>query len=189
VILGVQAIEPLAGVEQRDPAAGNDALFDRRPRGMHRIIDAILALLHFDFGRAADADDGNPARQFRQALLQFLLVVIRGRLVDLRTQLSAATLDLRLLAGAVDNRRAVLVDADLLGRAEHVERDALELDAKILADYLTAAQDGKVIEHCLAAIAEARRLHSRDLQPAAQFVDAEGRLRLPLDILRDDPHR
>src|SRR5205814_4629660 len=118
--------------EERDPPAGDDALFDRRPRGMHRIIDAILALLDFDFGRAADADNGNAARQFRQALLQFLLVVIRGRLLDLRAQLRAAALDFRLLAGAVDDRRAVLVDADLLGRAEHVKRDAFELDAEIL---------------------------------------------------------
>ena len=138
---------------------------------MHRVVDAVLALLDLDLGRAADADDGNAARQLRQALLQFLLVVIRGRLLDLRAQLRAAGRDVRLLAGAVDDRRVLLVDAHLLGPAEHVERDVFELDAEILADHLAAGQDGKVLEHRFAAIAEARRLDRRDLEPAAQLVD------------------
>src|SRR5439155_12201569 len=131
---------------------------------MHRIIDAILALLHLDLGRTADPNNRNAAGQLRQTLLQFLLVVIRGRLLDLRSQLSAATRDVRFFPGAVDDRRAVLVDTDLLGRAEHVERDVLELDAEVLADHLTTGQDGKVVEHRLAPVAKARRLYRRDLE-------------------------
>src|SRR5689334_15551739 len=156
---------------------------------MHRVIDAVLALLDLGLGRAADADDGNATRQLRQALLQFLLVVIRGRLLDLRAQLGAASRNVRLLAGSVDYRRAVLVDTHLLCRAEHVERHAFQLDAEILADNLAAGEDSKVLEHGFAAVAKARRLDRRYLEPAAQLVDDERRQRLALDVLSHDQQR
>ena len=178
---GVQLGERLAGVEQGDAAAGDDAFLDRGAGRMHRVVDAVLALLDLDLGGAADADDRDAAGQLRQPLLQLLAVVVRGRLLDLRADLRAARLDVRLLAGAVDDRRVLLVDADLLGPAEHVERDVLELDAEILADHLAAGEDGDVLEHRLAAIAEARRLHRRDLEAAAQLVDDQRRQRLALD--------
>ena len=67
--------------------------------------------------------------------------------------------------------------------------DVLELDAEVLADQLAAGQDGDVLEHRLAAIAEARRLDRRDLQAAAQLVDHERGQRLALDVLGDDEQR
>ena len=76
-----------------------------------------------------------------------------------------------------------------LGAAEHVERDVFELDAEVLGDHLAAGQDRDVLEHRLAAIAEARRLHGRDLEAAAQLVDDERGQRLALDILGDDQQR
>src|SRR3954453_8811545 len=82
VVFWVQLPEPLAGVEERNATAGNDTFLDRRASSMHRVVDAVLALLDLDLGRATDADNGNAPRQLRQALLQFLLVVIRGRLFD-----------------------------------------------------------------------------------------------------------
>jgi hypothetical protein len=45
---------PMAA-EQSDAAARDDAFFDGCARRMHRVVNAILALLHFDLGRAADA--------------------------------------------------------------------------------------------------------------------------------------
>ena len=100
-----------------------------------------------------------------------------------------AALDLRLLAGAVDDGGVVLGDRHLLGAAEHVERDVLKLDAEIFGDELTAGQDRDVLQHGLAAIAEARRLDGRDLQAAAQLVDDERGKRLALDVLGDDEQR
>jgi hypothetical protein len=58
----------------------------------------------------------------------------------------------------------VLGDDDLLGRAEVLELEALELDAEVLEDRLAAGQDGDVLEHRLAAIAEAGRLDRADLK-------------------------
>ena len=104
-------------------------------------------------------------------------------------ELGAAALDVFLLAGAVDNRGVVLVDADFLGPAERIERDRLELDAEVLADHLTAGQDREVFEHRLAAVAKARRLDRGHLEAAAQLVDDQRGQRLALDVLGDDQQR
>ena len=82
-----------------------------------------------------------------------------------------------------------LVMRDALGAAEHVERDVLELDAEVFGDRLAAGQDRDVLEHRLAAIAEARRLDGRDLEAAAQLVDDERGQRLALDLFGDDEQR
>ena len=54
---------------------------------------------------------------------------------------------------------------------------------------LAAGEDGDVLEHRLAAVAEARRLDGATLQRAAQLVDDERRQRLALDVLGDDEQR
>jgi hypothetical protein len=42
-----------------------------------------------------------------------------------------------------------------IGVAEHVERDVLDLDAQVLGDHLTTGEHGNVLQHGLAASAEA----------------------------------
>ena len=69
-----------------------------------------LLLLDFDLGRAADADHRDAAGELGQTLLQLLAVVVGGGLLDLRLDLADAGLDVRLLAGAVDDRGVFLVD-------------------------------------------------------------------------------
>src|SRR6185295_3143806 len=107
VVLRVQTDKRSAGIEERDATARNDALCDGRAGGMHRVVDAIPALLDLDLGSAADPDDRDAAGQLRQTFLHFLLIVVRGGLLDLRPQLRAAGGDRGLVAGAVDNRRAL----------------------------------------------------------------------------------
>ena len=58
---------------------------------------------------------------------------------------------------------AVLVDLDLLGPAQLLELEVLELEAEVFADERAAGQDGDVAEHGLAAIAEAGRLDGADV--------------------------
>ena len=43
---------------------------------MQRVVHAILALLHFHFGAATDADDGDAAGQLGQTFLQFLAIIV-----------------------------------------------------------------------------------------------------------------
>jgi hypothetical protein len=71
---------------------------------MHRVIDPIFALLYLDFRRAADADHRDAARELGEALLQLLLIVVRGGLLDLRFNLRDARFDVGLFPRAVDDR-------------------------------------------------------------------------------------
>ncbi len=94
-----------------------------------------------------------------------------------------------LVAAALDDRGLVLLDADLLRPAEHGDRDVLELAAGVLGDELATGEDRDVLEHLLAAIAEARCLDGADLEDAAQPVDHERGESLALDLLGDDQER
>src|SRR6185369_16115197 len=105
--------------------------------------------------RRADLDDGHAARELRQTLLEHLAIVVARGVLDLLADLVATTLDLGLLAAAVDDRGVVLVDLDPLGAAEVAHRDVLELEPELLRDDLTAREDRDVLEHLLAAITEA----------------------------------
>src|SRR5712692_6766015 len=189
VVRGLDALELLGGTEQGDAAARHDAFFNRRTGRMHRVINAILALLDFDFGRAADADHRDAACELGQTLLQLLTVVVRGGFLDLRLDLVDAGFDVGLLAGAVDDGGVLLVDHHLLGATEHGERDVLELDAEIFRDRLAAGQNRDVLQHGLAAIAEARGLHSGNLEAATQTVDDEGGESFAFDVFRDNHKR
>src|SRR5262245_52504414 len=189
VVLGLDALELLGGAEQGDAAARHDAFLDRGAGGVHRVINAILALLHLDLGRAADADHRDAAGELGQTLLQLLAVVVRGGFLDLRLDLLNASLDVGLLAGTVDDGGVLLVDHHLLGAAGHREVDVLELDAEVFRDRLAAGQDRDVLQHGLAAIAEARRLDGGDLQAATQAVDDEGGEGFAFDVFSDDDQR
>ena len=83
----------------------------------------------------------------------------------------------------------VLGDDDLAGLAQQVERDVLELEADLLGDDLAAGEDGHVLEHRLAPLAEAGGLDGDRLERAADLVDDEGGEGLALDVLGDDHQR
>ena len=82
-----------------------------------------------------------------------------------------------------------LVDADAAGLAQHVEGDVLELGAQVLGDELAAGEDGDVLQHGLAAVAEAGRLDGRDVEGALDPVDDQGGQGLAFDVLGDDDER
>ena len=107
----------------------------------------------------------------------------------MRLDLADASLDVRLLAGAVDYGGLFLLDDDLLGAAKHGRGHVLELDAEIFGNQLAAGEDRDVLEHGLAAIAEAGSLHRGNLQAAAQLVDYQRGNRFALDIFGDDDER
>src|SRR5262249_23467242 len=108
LVLGADALEGFDRAQQGDAAARQDAFLDRGAGRVHGVIHAVLALLHLDLGRAADADHRDAARELGETLLELLAVVVRGRLLDLRLDLGDARLDVGLLAGAVDDRRVLL---------------------------------------------------------------------------------
>src|SRR3546814_45340 len=158
------AAQGLGRVEKRRAATGDDAFFNGRAGRVQRVVDAVLALLDFDFRCAANLDDGHAASQLGQTLLQLFAVVVgRGRL-DLSADLLGAALDRFSVTGAIDDGGVVLVDGDALGGAEHAQGDVFELDAEVFGNDFALGQAGDVFQHGLAAVAEARRLYRRDLQ-------------------------
>src|SRR5258707_9094778 len=144
---------------------------------MHGVFDAGFLLFYFGFGCGADFDYGYATDQLRQPLLQLLAVVVAGGLIYLAANFFYAAFDFRVLAFAFDDGGVVFVDGDFLGLAEISNLNVLELNAEIFSDGLAAGEDGNVLQHGLAAIAEARGLYGRDLESATQLVDHEGRER------------
>ena len=67
--------------------------------------------------------------------------------------------------------------------------DVLELEADLFGDDLAAGEDGDVLEHGLAALAEAGGLDRDAAEGAADLVDHQGGERLALDVLGDDHQR
>ena len=176
----------LGGVEKRRSAAGDDTLLDSRASSVEGIRDAIFLLADFDLAGTADLDDGDAARELGEALLELLLLVLAGGVLDRRLEEADALGDGLCGAFAVKNDSVVLRYGDLLGNAEHVDSHILEREPDVLADDLSAGHDGEVLHVGLAVVAKARRLDGDDLEACAQLVDNESRERLALDVLSDD---
>src|SRR5258705_3289997 len=189
VRLELERLDHLDARQEGHAAAGHDALFDRCAGRVERVLDARLLLLHLGLGRRADVDLGDAAGQLRETLLELLLVVVGLRRLDLGLDLGDPAADGFLRARTFDDRAGFLLDDDLLGRAEVLDRHRLERLTGRLEHGIAAREDAEVLEHRLAAIAEARGLH-RDAgeRPAQAIHDHRGE-RFAFDVLRDDDQR
>ncbi len=145
----------------------------------------MLLLLQLHLGGGADLDHRHAAGQLRQPLLELLAVVVGVGVVDLGLDLVDPTGHVGMVAGALDDGGLVLGDHDLAGLAEHVERDALELEPDLLGDDLAAREDRHVLEHRLAPLTEPGRLDRDRGERAPDLVDHEGGEGLTLDVLGD----
>src|SRR5712671_8126947 len=109
VVLCAYLLQYFGGAQECDAAAWQDAFLDCGTGGVHRVVDTILALLHLDLGGPADADHRDAAGELGETLLELLAVIVRRGLLDLRLDLGNASLDVGLLAGAVDDRGVLLL--------------------------------------------------------------------------------
>src|SRR5262249_44064051 len=132
---------------------------------------AGLLLFHLGLGSGTDPDDRDAPDHLRKPFLELLTIVVGRGLLDLRSNLLDASLDIGLLTGAIDDGRIVLVDYYPLRAAEVLEGHILELDAKFFCDALPTGQDGKIFEHRLASITKAGGLDRHPLQSASDLID------------------
>src|SRR5205814_588187 len=109
-------------------------------------------------------------RKLGEALLQLLLVIVRGGVLDLRLDLGDAAFDVGFLSGAVDDRGVFLLDAHPLGAAEHLDRHVLELDAEVLGNQRAAAEDCKILEHRLRRSPKPGALTAATLRPPRSLL-------------------
>src|SRR3546814_9054771 len=119
---------------------------------MEGIIDAVLTLLDLDFTCTADLDDRDAAGELGKTLLEPLLVIVAGRVLDLRPDRVDPALTAIRGASAIDEGRSVLVDRDALGGTQHLQRDVLQLHAPSLGDHFALRQDCAVFDHRLAFV-------------------------------------
>src|SRR3546814_12179594 len=119
---------------------GNDAFLNGRAGGVKRVVDAILALLHFDFRSAADLDHRNAASKLGETLLQLFTVIVRRSRLDLRADLLDPPLDALCLARTVDKGRFFLFDLDALSSHQQVSRASIPFHAELLTAHLPARQ-------------------------------------------------
>src|SRR3989442_6272976 len=120
------------------------------------ILDAGLLLLHLGLGCGANFDERYATDQLCQTLLQFLAIVVRRGLLHLASKLLDPALDALLRAGAVDDGGIVLIHGDALGAAQVRQLYTLQLEADFFHDGFAAGQDRDILQHGLAAVAEAR---------------------------------
>src|SRR5262249_15424341 len=170
LVFALQLVQGPAGTQQSDTTPGENALLNRGAGRMHGVVNAILALFHLDLGGAPDPDHCNAARELRQPFLQLLTIVVGSGFLDLRLDLSYTSLNIVLLAGTTHDRGVFLLDGHLLGTAKHIDRHVLKLGTEISRDHGAASQDRDILQHRLASVAEARRLHGHNLEPAPKLV-------------------
>src|SRR5579884_2720155 len=181
-----QLLHVFHAANQRHTATRNSAFFHGSTGCMRCVLNAGLLLLHLGLSGCTDLDDGNAADQLRKALLEFLAVIVRGRLLNLAADLLHAAFDCLGIATAFDDRGVVLVNRDALCTAQVLNLDVLKLDAQVFGDGFAASEDGDVAKHGLAAVAEARGRHRGNVQGATQLVDDERRESFTFHILRND---
>ncbi len=157
-LVAVQGVEQIShrplGVQQRHAAAWHDALLQGRAGRGEGILHAVLLLPQLAIRRGADLDDGHAAGQLGEPLVELLAVVVLGGNLQLTLQLfDAATYPLRI-PRAADDGSAVLGHDGLPRPPQLVEPRVLQLEAELLGYDLAAGEDGDVLQHPLAPVAE-----------------------------------
>src|SRR5215470_8144537 len=189
LVRGLELLESTLHADQRHAATRHHALFDRGTRGVQRVLDAGLLLLHLDLGSSAHLDHGDATGELRDALLQLLLVVVGSSFLGLLPDRLDTSLDVSALAGAIDDGGVLFLHDHLLRLAQIVQGRLLERQTDLVRDHRAAGEDGDVLQHGLAAITEARCLDAGHLEDAADVVDDQGCQRLTLDVLGNDQQR
>src|SRR3546814_18725575 len=92
-------------------------------------------------------------------------------------------------AATLDDGCVVLGDDDRSGPTEEVECRVVELETDLFGDDLAAGEDGHVLQHRLAAVAEPGGLDGGRVEGATDLVDHEGGEGFALDVLGPDQER
>ena len=131
-------------------------------------------------------DDGDAAGEFGETFLEFLFVVVRGRGLDLSLDLLDAGSDLIFGAGALDDDGLVLGDLDLGGAAELIDRGSVQFQTEVGGDDGAAGEDGDILEHLFASVAEARGFDGNTGEGAADLVEEQRGEGFAFDVLGND---
>ena len=153
-----QLVELRSDLEQGEAAARDNALLDRRPGGIDRILDQLGAALLLDRRGTAREDHRRAAGQLCDPFLEFVPLDIFGCGIVLAHDLFAARGDLLLIAPSGRDQRFRGGDAYLARGAEVVQFRLFELPAEIDRNDAASGSNRDILEHRLAPMAEFRRM-------------------------------
>ena len=126
----------------------------------------MFLLLELHLGGCPHLDHGNTPGELGQALLEFLLIEIGGSILYKGLDLLDSCLNCLIRALAFDNGGFLFSGNYLSGPAQVINSDRIELSAQLLGDHRAPGEDGHILQHRLAAIAEARRLDRQAINGA-----------------------
>ncbi|MNI34806.1 hypothetical protein D3C73_888060 [compost metagenome] len=153
---------------------------------MQGVFNAGFLLFHFNFGTSANLDHCNAAGQLGQTLLQFFTVVVRGSFGNLCTDLGNAGLDVAGYARTINDDGVFLGDGHALGAAQVFQGSGFQAQADLFGDNGTAGQNGDVLQHGLATVAEAWSLDGRDFNDATHVVHDQSRQGFAFNVFGND---
>ena len=185
-IVEFERIESGLASHECDTATDNNAFLDSRACGVHCVFNACLLLFHFNFRRGTDVNDGDTTGEFCEAFLQFLAIVIGGRVFNLSADLVDASLNRFGCAFTFNNSGVVFVNNDAFGSAEVVRSDVFEINTEVFGDDASVCQDGDVFEHGFTPVTIAGCLHGGTPEYAANLVDDDGCEGFAFDIFGDN---
>src|SRR5205814_1335753 len=129
-----------------DTTARNQALFHRGACCGEGIFNARLSVLEFDLGAGSNLDQGHSAGQLSQSLLELLAIVVAGRLLNQRPNLTNARLDSLRASLAFNDGRRILVRHNTASRTKVIECRSLEAAPGLFANDLPAGQDSDILQ-------------------------------------------
>ena len=145
----------------------------------------MLLFFQFGLGGSTYFDDGNAAGEFRQALVELLAVVVAGGLINLNADLFDAALDVGAVALTANDGGVVFGGNNLFALTEVSNGGRFEFAAGFLGNHGRAGQDGDILQHGFAAVAETGGFDSQHVEHAAQLVEHEGGQGFAINIFGD----
>src|SRR6056297_1899947 len=188
-VVPLKILQRLNSADIGNAATGNDPFFNSSSGGTESIIEPVFFLFHLHFGSSSDINHSHTTCQFGKAFLQLLTVIVRGRILDLLTNLVDPCFDHLLITGTVYNRGVLLINGDLLGITQHIDGGAFQFQSFLFRNHGTSGKDGDILEHLFPAVTETGCFHSGDLQRSTQLVHYQGSQCFTVHILGDDQQR
>src|SRR5580700_4963407 len=189
VALKVKLVECFLRPDERDAASGQDAFFYGSACGLQRSLDSRLFFFQLLLGCGANVDDRDTRGESGQTLDELFAIVVVLGFVDLKANLLGTGLNVRRVAGCLDDGSSFMIDDNVLCPAELLDLNFRQFDSKFRGDGLAPGQNANVFEYRFASLAEPRRTDGHDLERATELVDDQGCQGLALNIFSDNEKR
>lgn len=172
--------------EERDTTSGDDTLIDGCLSSIECIFDAEFFLFHLYLARGTDLDDGDTSGELRDALSDFLLIIVRLHHGYLVLELFHTTSDEVFFTTATDDCRRFFRRDDCFRMAEVLDACIFELVPELIRYECRTGEDSEVFEHFFFTVAKTRSLNPENSEDSFEFIQDDTSERLSIDIIGDD---